>query len=74
MPDTIGQLRRALSRLDEMNHKMSALEERERREQQETRERADHARYLTSREHLIDVQATKREYQRRGIGARSPHG
>jgi hypothetical protein len=65
MPDTRQQLRHALSRLDEMNHKMSALEERERREQLETRERADHARYLTSREHLIDVQAAKRKYQQR---------
>jgi len=57
MSDTMHQLRHALSRLDEMTHKMSALEERERREQRETRERADHARYLTSREHLLDVQA-----------------
>ena len=74
MPDTMQQLRRALSRLDEMNHKMSALEERERREQRETQERADHARYLTSREHLIDVQAAKREYQQRCDDALQPWG
>jgi hypothetical protein len=74
MSDTRQQLRHALSRLDEMNHKMSALEERERREQRETQERADHARYLTSREHLIDVQAAKREYQQRCDDALQPWG
>jgi hypothetical protein len=74
MPDTMQQLRRALSRLDEMNHQISALEERERRERQEARERADHARYLTSREHLLDVQAAKREYQQRCDDALQPWG
>jgi hypothetical protein len=74
MPDTMHQLRHALSRLDEMTHKMSALEERERREQRETRERADHARYLTSREHLLDVQAEKRKYQARADDALQPWG
>jgi len=74
MPDTMQLLRSALSRMDELGHKMSALEERERREQRETLERADHARYLTSREHLIDVQAKKREYQQRCDDALQPWG
>ena len=67
MANTVQLLSYARWRLDEMNHKMSALEERERREQREARERAEHARYLTSREHLLDVQAEKRKYQARGF-------
>lgn len=74
MPDTVQQLRNALSRLDEMNHKMSALEEREQREAREARERADDARYLTSREHLLDLQAEKRKLQARADDALQPWG
>jgi hypothetical protein len=74
MSNTMQLLRSALSRMDEMHHKLSAIEEREQREQREARERADSAAYLTSREHLIDVMAAKREYQARAADALQPWG
>ena len=65
MANTMQLLSRALSQMDELHHRLSAAEEREARTQREARERADAAAYLTSREHLLDLQAEKREYQRR---------
>jgi hypothetical protein len=57
-----------------MSHKMSAVEIREQREQREAQARADDARYLTSREHLLDVQAEKRQYQARADDSLQPWG
>src|SRR5262245_398405 len=73
-PNTVRQLQHALSRLDEMNHKMSAIEIREQRERHDAQARADDAAYLTSREHLLDVQSEKRKFQGRGDDSLQPWG
>jgi hypothetical protein len=62
---TMRLLQQAASKIDELGDRIAAAEVRERREQSEAQARADHATYLTSREHLIDVQAAKREHQAR---------
>jgi hypothetical protein len=63
--DTTHLLRQALARMDELQHKMSALEAREARERADAHHRADAARHLTSREHLMELDAEKRKYQAR---------
>jgi hypothetical protein len=71
MSDTTRLLQTALSKMDELHHRLAIAEEREARERRETQQRADEARYLTSREHLLDVQAKSREYQARADDALS---
>jgi hypothetical protein len=72
--DTAHLLRQALSKMDELQHRLSAAEKREARERADAQHRADEARYLTSREHLLDVQATARKYQARADDALSTWG
>jgi hypothetical protein len=72
--DTTQLLRTALSKMDELHHRLAAAEEREARERADAQHRADAARYLTSREHLLDVQATARTYQARADDALSTWG
>lgn len=67
-------LRDAVSKLDELGHRMAAAEEREAREGRNAQARADQASYLRSREHLLDVQATARQYQARADEALSSWG
>jgi hypothetical protein len=69
--DTTRLLQSALSKMEELHHRLAIAEERENRERRETQARADEARYLTSREHLLDVQATARQYQARADDALS---
>jgi hypothetical protein len=53
------------SKLDELGHRLSIAEERERRDRREARARADAAAHLRSREHLMELDAVKRQYQAR---------
>jgi hypothetical protein len=69
---TADLLRHAVSRLVEPGHRLAAAEEREARERRDATARADEARYLRSREHLLDVQATARQYQARADDALQP--
>jgi hypothetical protein len=71
MADTTQLLRTALSKMDELHHRLAAAETREARERRDAQHRADEGRYLTSREHLLDVQATARQYQARADDALS---
>jgi hypothetical protein len=66
---TLRLLQRAHSQLDELNHRISAAEEREQREQREAKARADDAAYLVSRDHMLDVDAAKRNAQVRADDA-----
>jgi hypothetical protein len=72
--NTLRLLQHATSKLDELSHRIAGAEIREQRERREAQARADDAAYLTSREHLIDVQAAKREYQARADDALQPWG
>jgi hypothetical protein len=72
--DTTHLLQTALSKMDELHHRLAAAEKREARERADAQHRADEARYLTSREHLLDVQATARTYQARADDALSTWG
>jgi hypothetical protein len=67
-------LQHAASRIDELGHRLSAAEERERREQREAKARADDAAHLLSREHLMELDAHKREIQSRCDAALEPWG
>src|SRR6516165_11056136 len=58
-------LERAVAKLDVLGHRIAAAEIRETQERKDAQARADAAAYLTSREHLLDVQAVQRECQRR---------
>jgi hypothetical protein len=69
--DTTRLLQHAMSRLDELKHRLAAAEEREARERRDAQHRADEAAYLRSREHLLDMQAKSREYQARADDALS---
>jgi hypothetical protein len=72
--DTQRLLQRAASQLDELGHRLAAAEERAARETREAQARADDARYLTSREHLMELDARKRELQARADDALSTWG
>src|SRR5262245_51807512 len=67
-------LERAVAKLDVLGHRIVAAEIREAQERKDTRARADAAAYLTSREHMPDLQATQRECQRRADDALQPWG
>jgi hypothetical protein len=69
--DTTHLLRTALSKMDELHHRLAAAETREARERADAQHRADEASYLRSREHLLDVQAMARQYQARADDALS---
>jgi hypothetical protein len=69
--DTTHLLKQALSKMDELQHRMAAAEKREARERADAQHRADEARYLTSREHLLDLQSAARRYQARADDALS---
>jgi hypothetical protein len=69
--DTTHLLRQALAQMDELQRRLSAAEKREARERADAQHRADEARYFTSREHLLDVQSTARQYQARADDALS---
>jgi hypothetical protein len=72
--ETQRLLERAVSKMNELDYRLSAAEEREKRERREAQARADAARYLTSREHLLEMQATARRYQARCDDALTPWG
>jgi hypothetical protein len=74
MTDTTQLLQTALSKMDELHHRMAAAEEREARERREAKARADAAAHLTSREHLLELDAVKRKYQARADDALSTWG
>jgi hypothetical protein len=67
-------LERAVAKLDVLGHRIAAAEIRETQERKDAQARADAAAYLTSREHLLDVQAVQRECQRRADDALQPWG
>ncbi|SED74331.1 hypothetical protein SAMN05444161_3895 [Rhizobiales bacterium GAS191] len=71
---TIDILRSACSKLDELDHKLKAVEIREAREHSEAEARAKEAAHLRSREHLMEVQAAARNYQVRADDALQPWG
>jgi hypothetical protein len=62
-------LERANAKLDVLGHRIAAAEIREAQERKDAQARADAAAYLTSREHMLDVQAVQRECQRRADDA-----
>jgi hypothetical protein len=72
--NTLRLLQHATSKIDELGHRISAAEERERREQHEAQLRADDARHLLSREHLLELDMAKREHQARCDAALEPWG
>jgi len=63
--DTRRLLEQAVSKMDELHHRMAAAEAREARERRDVQHRADAATHLRSRDHLLEVQATARQYQAR---------
>jgi hypothetical protein len=65
MTSTTQQLQTALLKMDELGHRLAAAEAREARERGEAKARADAARHLTSREHLMELDAEKRKLQAR---------
>jgi hypothetical protein len=69
--DTTRLLQTALAKMDELHHRLAIAEGREARERADAQHRADQASYLRSREHLLDVQATARQYQARADDALS---
>ncbi|SEE38357.1 hypothetical protein SAMN05444161_5600 [Rhizobiales bacterium GAS191] len=71
---TIDIIRSACSKLDELDHKLRAVEIREARERREAEERAKEAAHYRSREHLMQVQTAARNYQARADDALQPWG
>jgi hypothetical protein len=65
-------LERVVAKLDVLGHRIAAAEIREAQERKDTQARAAAAAYLTSREHMLDLQATQRECQRRADDALQP--
>jgi hypothetical protein len=59
----------AARRLDALNHRIAAAEIQETQAHKEAQARADAAAYLTSREHMLDLQAVQRQYQARADDA-----
>jgi hypothetical protein len=62
-------LERAVAKLDVLGHRIAAAEIREAQERKDAQARADAAAYLTSREHMLDLQAVQRQYQARADDA-----
>jgi hypothetical protein len=58
-------LERAVAKLDVLGHRIAAAEITETQARKEAQARADAAAYLTSREHMLDVQAVQRQCQAR---------
>lgn len=71
---TIDLLGSLSSKLTEVGHRMAGMEEREKRERREAEARAEQARHLRSREHLMEVQQAARNYQARADDALQPWG
>jgi hypothetical protein len=69
--DTTRLLQTALSKMDELHHRLAVAEDREARERRDAQHRTDETRYLKSRDHLLDVIATARQYQARADDALS---
>ena len=58
-------LERAVATLDVLDHRIAAAEISEAQARKEAQARADSAAYLTSREHMLDLQAAQRQIQAR---------
>jgi hypothetical protein len=67
--NTLQLLQRATAKLDALGHRIAAAEIEETQARKEAQARADAAEYLTSREHMLDVQAVQRQYQARADDA-----
>jgi hypothetical protein len=68
------QLKAAYARMDDLKAELAAAEKRQARELREARSRNDAAQRLTSREHLMELDARGRAYQERADDALAPWG
>jgi hypothetical protein len=74
MSNVAEQLRAAYARMDDLKEQLRAAEKRQARELREARSRNDAAQHLTSREHLMALDARGREFQERADDALAPWG
>jgi hypothetical protein len=72
MGTILAELQRAVSSLDALGHRMSAVEINEAQRLRDAQARAEQTRYLKSREHLIEVQHSARQFQARADSALEP--
>jgi hypothetical protein len=74
MPNVAQQLKAAYDRMDALTAQLRDADKRQVRELREARQRNDAAQHLTSREHLMELDARGREYQERAEDALAPWG